>query len=164
MSKLKTAVITAARAPQLSADSEAALHLFRVLFKANRVLEQHSLRSTETLSICPSDFYILEALLHKGPMPMGVIAGKVLLTLGSLSVAVDRLEDKGLVVRHADVHDKRTKLIHLTKSGEKLVSAHFKGHAEALTAAMSGLNTQELKKAAQLIKKLGLAAADQLRT
>ncbi len=163
MSKLKTSVITTAKAPQLSADSEAALHLFRVLFKANRVLEQYSLRSTETLSICPSDFYILEALLHKGPMPMGVIAGKVLLTLGSLSVAVDRLEERGLVVRQALALDKRTKLIHLTKSGEKLVSAHFKGHAEELTAAMSGLNIQEQKKATQLIKKLGLSAAAKLQ-
>jgi len=149
---------------QLSAENQSALHLFRVLFKASRVLEQHSLRSTEKLSICPSDFYILEAILHKGPMPISVIAGKVLLTLGSLSVAIDRLEEKALVVRQADPHDKRTKLIQLTKTGEKLVAAHFKSHADALTEAMSGLSAQEQSNAAKLIKKLGLAAAMKLQT
>ncbi len=164
MSKLKAKKAAGVTGVDLSADSETALHLFRVLFKASRALEQHSLRSTEKLSICPSDFYILEALLHKGPMAMGMIAGKVLLTLGSLSVAIDRLEEKGLVVRQFDPADKRTRLIHLTKAGEKLVAAHFKGHAQALTEAMSGLSPQEQSRAAQLVKKLGLAAAAKLQS
>jgi len=154
---------TADRLSSLSSENESALYLFRVMLKAGRVLEEHSLRSTEALGICPSDFYILEALLFKGPLPMGTIAAKVLLTLGSLSVAVDRLETKGLVVRKAHLSDRRTRLIHLTKAGEKLVSSHFQRHADALTEAMAGLSLKEQSQATALVKKLGTTASLKLQ-
>jgi len=48
-----------------------------------------------------SDFAVLEALLHKGPLPVNEIGKKVLLTSGSMTVAVDRLEQRRLVERRA---------------------------------------------------------------
>jgi len=65
--------------------------------------------------MCGSDFAVLEALLHKGPLPVNEIGKKVLLTSGSITVAVDRLETKGLVERRAHGTDRQARMVHLTK-------------------------------------------------
>ncbi len=67
-----------------------------VLWKTFRTVELHAVRSIESLSLCPSDFGVLEVLLHKGPMPINTIGKKVLLTSGSITTLVDRLENATL--------------------------------------------------------------------
>jgi MarR family 2-MHQ and catechol resistance regulon transcriptional repressor len=141
--------------PEVQAE---ALHLFRILLKAGRALEEHSQLSVESTGLCPTDFYILEALFHKGSMAAGVVAKKVLITLGSMSTALDRLERKGLVERRMHGADKRTRMIYLTEQGRDLVAGIFPAHALALTKAMSGLTLNEMKEAAELLKRLGMFA------
>ena len=59
--------------------------------------------------MCGSDFAVLEALLHKGPLPVNEIGKKILLTSGSITAAIDRLEDKEFVERRAHGTDRRDK-------------------------------------------------------
>ena len=72
------------------------VHVFLVLWKAARAVESYAEKSITDLEMCGSDFAVLEALLHKGPLPVNEIGKKILLTSGSITVAVDRLEKKGL--------------------------------------------------------------------
>src|SRR6185503_19707190 len=81
------------------------VHVFLVLWKAARAVETYAVNSVSELQMCGSDFGVLEALLHKGPLPINEIGKKVLLTSGSITVAVDRLESKGLVERRASGTD-----------------------------------------------------------
>jgi MarR family 2-MHQ and catechol resistance regulon transcriptional repressor len=77
------------------------VHVWLVLAKAFRALAEvagESLHLSQA-GLGDSDFRVLEALLHKGPLPVNTIGPKVWLTPGSISVAVDRLERKGLVTR-----------------------------------------------------------------
>jgi MarR family 2-MHQ and catechol resistance regulon transcriptional repressor len=67
-------------------------------YKALSTLVEHSVAQE---GLCLSDFMILEALLHKGPLTITEIQGKVLLATGSMTAAVDRLENKGHIVRKA---------------------------------------------------------------
>src|SRR5215213_10030470 len=98
------------------------VHVFLVLWKAARAVEAYAQNSISQLQMCGSDFAILEALLHKGPLPINEIGKKILLTSGSTTTAVDRLEDKGLVERRAHGTDRRAKVVHLTKDGKKLIT------------------------------------------
>ena len=50
-----------------------------------------------------SDFAIMEVLLHKGPLPIKTIGEKVLLTSGSMTAAVNRLEKKEFVRRNQEL-------------------------------------------------------------
>ena len=50
---------------------------------------------------------------------------KVGLTSGSITAAVDRLADRGLVERRFDTEDRRARMVHLTAAGRKLVTAAF---------------------------------------
>jgi len=105
------------------------VHVFLVLWKALRAVEAYAQNSISQMEMCGSDFAILEALLHKGPLPINEIGKKILLTSGSITTAVDRLEDKGLVERRAHGTDRRAKVVHFTKDGKKLISRVYSDHA-----------------------------------
>jgi len=67
--------------------------LWLVLAKCYRALNQVAERSIEETGLGLTDFAALEALLHKGPLTITEIHGKVPLALGSMTAAVDRLEE-----------------------------------------------------------------------
>ena len=75
------------------------VHVWLVLMKAFQALAAHAGKSIKRTELGDSDFRVLEALLHKGPLPVNTVGPKVWLTPGSISVAVDRLVKKGLVSR-----------------------------------------------------------------
>src|SRR6201991_4984789 len=106
------------------------VHVFLVLWKAARAVEAYAGKSVSGLEMCGSDFAVLEALLHKGPLPVNEIGKKVLLTSGSITTAVDRLEQKGLVERRAHDTDRRARIVHLTKEGRTLITRTYARHAE----------------------------------
>jgi len=137
------------------------VHVFLVLWKASRAVEDYAEKSIAQLEMCGSDFAVLEALLHKGPLPINEIGKKVLLTSGSITVAVDRLENRGLVERRAHGSDRRARIVHLTKAGEKVIARVFADHAadmERLAAA--SLTRDERQTLIRLLKKIGYEAAD----
>src|SRR6266481_4222092 len=83
-----------------SADSSG-VHVWLVLMKAHRSLVRHAERSIVSLDMCISDFGVLEVLLHKGRQSVSEIGRRVELTSGSITTAIDRLEQRGLVARAA---------------------------------------------------------------
>ena len=137
--------------------------LWLILWKAYDSLRAHAERHIESLGLGLSDFGVLEALLHKGPMPVNAIGSLVRLTSGSITAAVDRLERKGLVERASDPGDRRARVVHLTAAGRKLSACAFADHVKAMERATSGLTAAERAEAAGLLKKLGLRAQEMLR-
>lgn len=136
------------------------VHLWLVLWRSARAVEELAHRSVSAAGLCPSDFGVLEALLHKGPMPVNTIGKKVLLTSGSITTAVDRLERRGLVERREGPADRRARIVHLTREGRKLIKRAFAEHAADMERAASALNENELKTLLRLLKKLGYSAAE----
>jgi MarR family 2-MHQ and catechol resistance regulon transcriptional repressor len=137
------------------------VHVFLVLWKAARAVQAYAEKSITDLEIGGSDFAVLEALLHKGPLPVNEIGKKVLLTSGSITVAVDRLEKKGLVERRAHGTDRRARIVHLTKEGRKLITRAYTQHAEDLERLVSAsLIPREREILIRLLKKIGYQAAE----
>jgi MarR family 2-MHQ and catechol resistance regulon transcriptional repressor len=89
---------------------------------------------------------------------VNTIGELVYLSSGSITAAIDRLEQKSLVERCTDPTDRRTRVVHLTEAGRKLIECAFRDHAVAMEAATSGLNEAERGEAIVLLKKLGLSA------
>jgi MarR family 2-MHQ and catechol resistance regulon transcriptional repressor len=132
------------------------VHVWLVLAKAFRALAAaagESLHLSQA-GLGDSDFRVLEALLHKGPLPVNTIGPKVWLTPGSISVAVDRLERKGLVSRKT-TDDRRVRRVELTSRGRALITRIFRGHAEAMEARVTVLSRAERLDVLRLLKKLG---------
>ena len=139
-----------------------AAKLWTVFAKAHRALSVHVEASVARHGLCLSDFMALEALLHKGPLTVGEIGVRVLLTSGSMTAAVDRLEKQDMVRRDFAERDRRMRVIHLTAKGERLVKAVFEAHSRDLESLMGALDSSERAELYELLKKLGLspAAAD----
>jgi MarR family 2-MHQ and catechol resistance regulon transcriptional repressor len=136
------------------------VHVFLVLWKASRAAQAYAEKSILELEMCGSDFAVLEALLHKGPLPVNEIGKKVLLTSGSITVAVDRLEKKGLVERRAHGTDRRARIVHLTKTGRKVITRVYADHAADMERlASASLTREERKTLISLLKKIGYEAA-----
>ncbi len=137
------------------------VHVFLVLWKAARAAQAYAEKSISELEMCASDFAVLEALLHKGPLPVNEIGKKVMLTSGSITVAVDRLETKGLVERRAHGTDRRARIVHLTKEGRKLlITRAYADHAADLERlASASLTRAERETLIGLLKKIGYKAA-----
>jgi MarR family transcriptional regulator, 2-MHQ and catechol-resistance regulon repressor len=138
------------------------VHVWLVLAKANRALAAHAGKSLNLTraGLGDSDFRVLEALLHKGSLPVNTIGPKVWLTPGAISVAVDRLEKKELVKRkHTD--DRRVRLVELTASGRALITKTFRKHSAAMEEVAGVLSKEERLMLLRLLKKLGKGGADE---
>ncbi len=136
------------------------VHVLLVLWKAARAAQAYAEKSILKLEMCGSDFAVLEALLHKGPLPVNEIGKKVQLTSGSITVAVDRLETRGFVERRAHDTDRRARIVHLTKEGRKLITRAYADHAADMERLSSdSLTTAERATLIRLLKKIGYKAA-----
>ncbi|HVY40661.1 MAG TPA: MarR family transcriptional regulator [Polyangia bacterium] len=143
------------------ADSSGA-HLWLVLMKAHRTLARHAHLSIAAHGIGLSDFTILEALLHKGPLLVSELGRIVQLTSGAMTTAVDRLESQRLVERSSGASDRRARIVTLTREGRALITRIFGQHSANLDTAASGLTAAERQTLIALLKKLGKAAEQKL--
>jgi len=137
------------------------VHVWLVLWKTAQAVEAYAKTSIIDLEMCGSDFAVLEALLHRGALPINEIGRKVLLTSGSITVAVDRLEAKGLVERRASADDRRARIVHLTRGGKRVITRIFAAHARDMERLASELTTTERATLIHLLKKIGYKAAAQ---
>src|SRR5436305_15247133 len=108
--------------------SPSGTHLWLVLMKTHRALGDRAQHSIANTGLCFSDFAVLEILLHKGPTPVNHLGRRVGLTSGSATTAVDRLARKRLVRREPDPADRRSRIVHLTPTGHKLIKQAFQKH------------------------------------
>ena len=133
-------------------------HLRLILWKAAKAVERVDRASVKQTKLCMGDFAIMEALLHKGPLPINTIGEKVLLTSGSMTAAVNRLQKRGLVRREQDASDGRLFHVHLTARGRKVIEQAYRRHARNLEHIAAVLTPAERVELARLLKKIGLHA------
>ena len=134
-------------------------HAWLVMIKAMRAITRYGVAAIEGTGLGESDFRVLEVLLHKGPLPVNTIGPIVDLTPGSISVAVDRLVEKGLVSRVESTEDRRVRIVALTSRGKDLIVPAFRNHSSQMRKVFSELNAEELRGLEAALKKIGKRAA-----
>jgi MarR family transcriptional regulator, 2-MHQ and catechol-resistance regulon repressor len=135
-----------------------ATHVWLVLMKAFHAIGKYSAASIEHTGLGDSDFRVLEVLLHKGPLPVNTIGPKVNLNPGSISVAVDRLYNKGLVSRVERSDDRRVRIVALTPAGRKLIGPVFQKHVLDIGEVFAELSANELRQLENTLKRVGKRA------
>jgi MarR family 2-MHQ and catechol resistance regulon transcriptional repressor len=128
------------------------------MMKAMRALTKYAAVAIEDTGLGLSDFAVLEALLHKGPLPVNTIGPIVDLTPGSISIAVDRLFAKGLVSRVESPEDRRVRIVALTSPGKDLIASAFRKHSGQMKKVFSELAPEELRGLEAALKKVGKRA------
>ncbi|CAB5132673.1 Transcriptional regulator, MarR family [Olavius algarvensis associated proteobacterium Delta 3] len=143
---------------------ETGSHIRLVLWKSAKAVEKLDRGSIAQTGLNLSDFAIMEVLLHKGPMTINRIGEKVLLTSGSMTTAVNRLQNSGLVERIQDPADGRCFFVHLTKTGRHVIRDAFENHRNRLESVAEILTEEERSELVRLLKKLGYHAETMANT
>lgn len=154
----------AARTASLTPDQQRALQFWVKLSRAHNAISARATADISKHGLTIAEFGILEALYHRGPMLLGEVQRRILVSSGGITFLVDRLTAKGLVERRQCDTDKRARYATLTEMGERMVAEIFPTHADAIVEAVSGLDPEELEEASRLMRKVGLSAADGLGT
>src|SRR5258706_6882909 len=134
-------------------------HVWLVMMKAMRALTRYAAADIEETGLGDSDFRALEVLLHKGPLPVNTIGPIVDLTPGSISIAVERLVEKGLVSRVESAEDRRVRIVALTPRGKALIDSAFRKHSGQMQRVFSELCPEELHGLEMALKKVGKRAS-----
>src|SRR6185295_7339905 len=136
--------------PAIPPETESALKLWVVLSRAHASISSHAVAHAAEHGLSLTEFAILEALYHRGRMVLGEIQRRILVSSGGITFLVDRLAEKGLVVRQECLEDRRAKYVALTREGTRLIRDLFPSHART---------NAEQEEATQLLRTLGLTAA-----
>ena len=136
--------------------------LWVVLARAYRSMAAFVERSIAALDIGLSDFMILEALLHKGPLTMSELCAAALITNASMTAAIDRLEEREFVERVASKEDRRVRRVQLTGQGAALIKRLYARHERDLEEVMSSIPAAERSEIRRGLKAIGFAAQAKL--
>ncbi len=142
----------------------AALRLWIALARAFRAIEARAARDVARHGLTLAEFGVLEALYHLGPLPLGEIQRRVLVSSGGITYLVDGLEARRLLRREASKSDRRVRIASLTPKGAALIAGIFPEHRDCIEEATAGLDDGERTTATDLLRRLGQqAAADDAR-
>jgi MarR family 2-MHQ and catechol resistance regulon transcriptional repressor len=139
--------------------------------KEARALESYIklVRSAESLSskiylelkeidLTESQFGVLDALYHLGPMKQKEIGKKILKSGGNITMVIDNLEKRNFVKRKRGKKDRRQFVVHLTKKGKEKIIAVLPQIAKLIKKQFEILNTTEQNELQRLCKIVGLQA------
>ena len=132
-----------------------ALNTFVKLLRAAETVSADVHKEIGEAGLTVSQFGILEALYHLGPMNQKDIGKKILKSAGNITMVIDNLEKQNLVKRKKSIEDRRSYLVSLTQTGEQLIVEIFPHHSNRIYERISVLTQDEQKSLALLLKKLG---------
>ncbi len=138
-------------------DEELSLKLLIVFSRAFHSVAEKIKEDIRSHNLNPTEFAVLELLYHKGDQPIQQIGKKILLSSGSITYVVDKLEKKGLVFRKNCPKDRRVIYAVITDRGKQLMKEIFPKHKKAVQQIFSALEPDEKRSFISLLKKLGFS-------
>jgi MarR family 2-MHQ and catechol resistance regulon transcriptional repressor len=142
-----------------SEDERRALGAFVKLLRAAWWVSERAGEHRKEAGLTETQWGVLEALYHLGPMVQTRLAHKLLSSASNLTRVLDNLERDGLVVRERDEEDRRCYRVRLTAEGRRAVDDVLPGHVRGIVRIMGALSPGEQEELGDLCRKLGRAAA-----
>jgi MarR family transcriptional regulator, 2-MHQ and catechol-resistance regulon repressor len=139
--------------------SKKEVNALNVYIKLIRVVESINSLLYVSLSkegLTESQFGVLEALFHLGPMSQKNLGDKLLKSGGNITLVIDNLEEGGLVIRRRGVIDRRYFNIHLTEKGKKLIESVFPKQLKIISDEIGILNENDQRELQRMCKLIGL--------
>lgn len=107
--------------------------------------EAEAVITEEFKDISNNDMHIIEAIGIEEPRSMSMIAKRLNVTVGTLTINMNSLEEKGYILRKRSTVDKRVVLVVLTEKGRKAFFHHRDFHRHMIRAVVKGLDEDEMK-------------------
>jgi MarR family 2-MHQ and catechol resistance regulon transcriptional repressor len=132
-----------------------ALSAYVKLMRAAESVLARATRHLRDKGLTTSQFGVLEALYHLGPLSQREAAAKVLRTSGNMTLVIDNLVRRGLVNRERNEEDRRLYRLSLTQEGKKLMARLFPIHAKAIEREMAVIGPEEQRELGRICRILG---------
>lgn len=142
-----------------SEEQEESLRVWIALARCYSTFSRAVAIKIQEYGLTTPQFGVLEALYHLGPLSLGDLAGKLLVTGGNVTYVMDRLEEQRFVYRERSPEDRRVIQAKLTEKGRSLIEGVFQGHAEFIEELTRHLEPAEKRELRRLLKKLGVGVA-----
>lgn len=136
-----------------------ALRLWIALARCYATYSKAIATKVQEYGLTTPQFGTLEALYHLGPLSLGELADKLLVTGGNVTYVMDRLEDQGLVYRYRCPEDRRVIQARLTTEGRALVADVFPEHVAFVEHLSEHLPVEDQETLRGLLKRLGKGIA-----
>ncbi len=133
-----------------------ALKTYVKLMRAAESITARVHKHLSSAGLTVSQFGVLEAIYHLGPLSQKELGRKILRSSGNITMVIDNLEKRRLVRRERDTSDRRIFIVHLTVEGQKLICKIFPSHAALITEELSVLNAADQTILGNLCKKVGM--------
>ncbi|QWD85244.1 MarR family transcriptional regulator [Polynucleobacter asymbioticus] len=130
------------------------LSLVKELVQAYQAFEGYSAVHIKEMGLTITQFDIVATLGNQPPMTCKELGEKTLVSKGTMTGVLERLEDKGLIEKLMNTDDGRSYKIALSKSGDKLFKKVFPEHVEYLGKAFGKLGKKELEQAVTVLKEV----------
>jgi len=130
------------------------------LVRTYQAFESYSIPHIRTLGLTSSQFDIIATLGNTEGMSFKELGEKTLITKGTLTGVVDRLEAKNLARRVASPSDGRSQMVQLTKAGEAMFAQVFPAHMRHMEQVFSAFSQQELDATEALLRQLKQAFSE----
>ncbi|MFC0273397.1 MarR family winged helix-turn-helix transcriptional regulator [Metabacillus herbersteinensis] len=129
-------------------------HPFLMLMQTARVFHEQIRDDMTKNNLSITEFSVLEVLFHKGKQTIQQIGKSILITSGSMTYVIDKLEQKGLIKRNACPEDRRVIHVTITDNGLKLMNILMPKHEKFVDYAFDSLNPDEVENLVFLLKKV----------
>lgn len=146
-----------------SKDQRLAMNAWVKLARAANAVGSRLARRLAEYDLSESQFGVLDALHHLGPLHQCDLARKILRTTGNVTLVVDNLERRGLVQRERGESDRRFVLVRLTTAGEAMIRMVFPRHADAVATEMATLSREEHRQLSRLCRRLVVTPGSAVR-
>jgi len=138
---------------------DSALNAYVKLARAANTAMAYARVGLEDADLTLSQFAVLEALYHLGPLNLGELARRILTSSGNLTLVFDNLEKRGLAKRQQKGKDRRFILATITPAGRRLIARIFPQHSRRIKEVMARLTPAEQENLGRLCRKLGTGEA-----
>lgn len=136
------------------------LKTFVITMKAAKALEEVTKQDIKRHGMRTSDFAILEALYHKGRQTIREISESVLISTGSITYVIDKLEKKELLIRTNCPDDRRAVYLEITAKGKEIMDEIFPKHQQVIEELFEGISESDKKTVIEVLKKVGHQAGE----
>ncbi|MEK3856561.1 MarR family winged helix-turn-helix transcriptional regulator [Cytobacillus sp. FSL H8-0458] len=127
---------------------------FMILMQTSKAIQDQIREDMAKNNLTITEFSVLEVLFHKGKQTIQQLANSVLISSGSMTYVIDKLEQKALLQRNACPDDRRVIHVTLTDDGMDVMNKIMPEHEAFVEFTFDALNSNEAKNLVQLLKKV----------
>lgn len=125
------------------------------LSRSYEIAHRESRKLVAAYGLTFTQFEVMEALLHKGPLTVNGIIEAVLSTGGNITVVVRNLEKRNYVARLTNPEDGRSFIVELTDEGRAVIEEVFPRHMKLLDKALAALSDDDIETIVGLLHRVG---------